>query len=193
MTERRLAGFGSGFSLIEVLIAMGLLTAMAIGLAQVFAMSARATMTARTLTSTTAMAGQKMEQLRALTWSFAVDGSNLPVSDRTSNLSVTPAAATGRGLAPSPANALTENVPGFCDFLDASGSWVGTGTVAPSAAVYVRRWAIVPLPADPANTLVLQVLATPVVDDRMRATTTGRVRRMPGDALLTSVKTRKAP
>jgi hypothetical protein len=137
------------------------------------------------------MAEQKMEQLRSLTWGFATDGTGLPVSDSTSNLSVTPASATGSGLNPSPANTLDQNVPGFCDFLDANGVWVGTGTEIPPAAVYIRRWAIIPLPTNPNNTLILQVLVTPVVNERLRAD--GPRSRMPGDSLLISVKTRKAP
>lgn len=182
-----------GFSLVEVLISLGILTAVSIGVAQLFAVSGRANLTARGVTSTTAMAEQKMEQLRSLTWGFATDGSGLPASDTTSNLSVTPATATGSGLNPSPSNSLNENVSGFCDFLDAGGNWVGTGTTAPATAVYVRRWAIVPLPTNPNNTLILQVLVTPLVSEMTRGTTTGPRQRMPGDALLTSVKTRKAP
>lgn len=181
-----------GFSLVEVLISLGLLTAVSIGVAQLFAVSGRANLTARGLTSTTAMAEQKMEQLRSLTWGYATDGTGLPISDTTSNLSVTPATATGSGLNPSPSNALNENVPGFCDFLDAGGNWVGAGTTAPSTAVYIRRWAIVPLPTNPNNTLVLQVLVTPLVNERLRGSTTGPRIRMPGDSLLVSVKTRKA-
>lgn len=186
-------GRARGFSLVEVLISMGLLTAVSIGIAQLFVISARANLTARGLTSTTAMAEQKMEQLRSLTWGFATDGTGLPVSDTTSNLAVTPSTATGSGLNPSPSNALNENVTGFCDFLDAGGNWVGTGTTAPATAVYVRRWAIVPLPTNPNNTLILQVLVTPLVNERLRGTTTGPRQKMPGDSLLISVKTRKAP
>ena len=56
-----------GFSLAEVLVSMGLLTTVSLGVAQLFAISTRATYIARGQTSTTAMAEQKMEQLRALT------------------------------------------------------------------------------------------------------------------------------
>jgi hypothetical protein len=190
---RQGSGAERGFSLVEVLISMGLLTAVSIGIAQLFAISAKANLTARGVTSTTAMAEQKMEQIRSLTWGFLTDGSGLPVSDTTSNLSVTPATATGSGLNPSPSNSLNENVTGYCDFLDAGGNWVGNGTTAPATAVYVRRWAIIPLPTNPNNTLILQVLVTPLVNEMMRGTTTGPRQRMPGDALLSSVKTRKAP
>ena len=104
-----------------------------------------------------------------------------------------PAAATanGSGLNPSPSNALDENVPGFCDFLDAGGNWVGTGTTPPATAVYVRRWAIVPLPTNPNNTIILQVLVFPASRNR-GAADLGRGRRLPEEARLITVKTRKA-
>ena len=186
-------GRGAGFSLIEVLISMGLLAAVSLGVAQLFAAGARANYVAREVTSATALAEQRMEQLRALTWGFDTDGAGLPLSDTTSNLSVTPATATGGGLNPSPQNSLLENVAGYCDFLDASGAWVGNGSAPPSTAVYVRRWAIVPLPTNPNNTLILQVFVSPLTNELQRGTGSGPLRRLPGDALLVSVKTRKAP
>ena len=52
-----------GFSLVEVVISMGILTTVSLGVAQLFAVSTNANRVARTATSTTAMAEQKMEQL----------------------------------------------------------------------------------------------------------------------------------
>lgn len=191
---RRRHGFGAqGFSLAEVLVSMGLLTAVSIGVAQLFAVAGKANLVAKGVTSTTAMAEQKMEQLRALTWGYATDGTGLPVSDSRTNLSVEPANQSGSGLNPSPSGSLERNTPGFCDFLDASGVWVGTGTNPPPTAVYVRRWAITPLPTNPNNTLILQVLVTPIVNEASRGDSSGPRVRMPGDALLVNVKTRKAP
>jgi type II secretory pathway pseudopilin PulG len=182
----------NGFSLVEVLISMGLLTAVSLGVAQLFAVSTRANYVARGQTSTTAMAEQKLEQLRALTWGFDSEGQGLPVSDTTTNLAVDPPSATGAGLNPSPSNALEVNTPGYVDFLDANGVYVGTGITPPGSAVYIRRWTIRPLPTNPNNTLVLQVLVTPVANEGSRVAGPGPRRRMPGDALLLSVKTRKA-
>jgi len=182
----------SGFSLVEVLVSMGLLTAVSLGVAQLFAVSARANYVARGQTSTTVMAEQKLEQLRALTWGFDGEGQGLPVSDTTTNLAVDPPLSTGAGLNPSPSDALEQNTPGYVDYLDAAGAWVGTGVTAPPAAAYIRRWAIRPLPTNPNNTLVLQVLVTPVSNEGSRVSGPGLRRRMPGDALLLSVKTRKA-
>jgi prepilin-type N-terminal cleavage/methylation domain-containing protein len=181
-----------GFTLVEVVIAMGLLTAVSLGVAQLFAASTRANLSARTSTSTTAMAEQKMEQIRSLTWGFDTAGQGLPVSDTTTNLTVYPMTTNGSGLNPSPADALESNTTGFFDFLDAGGTWVGTGTNTPPTAAYVRRWSIIPLPTNPNNTLVIQVLVTPLANEQARVASPFTRTRMNGDSLLVSVKTRKA-
>lgn len=182
----------SGFSLVEVLVSMGLLTAVSLGVAQLFAVSTKANYVARGQTSTTAMAEQKVEQLRALTWGFDTSGQGLPLSDSTTNLAVDPPTPTGAGLNPSPSDSLETNRPGYVDFLDANGTYAGTGVTPPGNAAYIRRWAIRPLPTNPNNTLVLQVLVTPISNEGSRVAGPGLRSRMPGDALLLSVKTRKA-
>ena len=182
-----------GFSLVEVIISMGLLTTMSLGVAQLFAASTNANRVSRNSTSTIALAEQKMEQLRSLTWGFDLQGQGLPVSDTTTNLAVYPHRADGSGLNPSPSGTLSENTAGYVDFLDAQGNWIGTGTTAPANAMFVRRWAIVPLPTNPNNTLVFQVLVSPMSNESSRTASPGATRRrMPGDAVLFSVKTRKA-
>ena len=170
---------------------MGLLTVISLGIAQLFAASTRANLAARTRGSTTAMAEQKMEQLRSLTWAFDSQGQGLPVSDTTTNLAVYPMTQTGTGLNPSPSDSLETNVPGFFDYVDAAGTWVGTGAKPPNAS-FLRRWSITPLPTNPNNTLVFQVLVTPVANEAARAASNFTRTRMLGDSLLVSVKTRKA-
>src|SRR6266508_1158482 len=103
----------AGFSLIEVLISMGLLTMVSLSVAQLFMLSTRSNFTARNMSSTTALAEQKMEQLRSLQWGFATDGTGLPMSDSTTNLAVSPATATGGGLNPSPTDSLVKNTADF--------------------------------------------------------------------------------
>lgn len=181
-----------GFSLVEVLVAMGLLTAVSLGVAQLFALSTRANVVAKGQTSTTAMAEQKLEQLRGLTWGFDLQGQGLPVSDTTTNLTVTPPTHDGSGLNPSPSDSLEQNTDGFVDFLDGAGGWVGTGTTPPATAVYIRRWSIQPLPTNPNNTLIIQVLVTPVTSEQARVASAYTRTRMAGDALLVTVRTRKA-
>ena len=182
----------SGFSLAEVLISMGILTAVSLGVAQLFALSTRANVIAKGQTSTTAMAEQKLEQLRGLTWGFDLDGLGLPLSDTSTNLAVNPPTHTGSGLNPSPSDSLEQNTEGFVDFLDGNGAWVGTGSTPPASAVYIRRWSIQPLPTNPNNTLVIQVLVTPTSNEMARQATANPRVRMPGDTLLVTVKTRKA-
>jgi prepilin-type N-terminal cleavage/methylation domain-containing protein len=181
-----------GFSLMEVVISIGLLTVMSLGVAQLFATSTKANLTARGVTSTTPLAEQKMEQLRSMTWGFDDQGQGLPVSDTASNIAVNPPTQNGTGLNPSPTDSLETNTPGFVDFLDAGGNWVGTGTTVPRTAVYIRRWSIQPVPTNPNNTLVLQVLVTPVASEQGRVASQYTRTRMPGDALIIGVKTRKS-
>src|SRR5262245_18463292 len=173
-----------GFSLVEVLVAMGLLTVVSIGVAQLFALTRRANLRAKGATSTTSMAEQKLEQLRSLTWGFDLQGQGLPVSDTTTNLTITPPTHDGSGLNPSPADSLGKNMAVFVDFLDGGGVWVGTGDTPPASAVYIRRWSVTPLPINPNNTLVIQLLVTPVTSELARVKSQFTRTRMPGDALL---------
>jgi prepilin-type N-terminal cleavage/methylation domain-containing protein len=181
-----------GFTLVEVVIAIGLLTMVSLGVAQLFAASTRANLSARTGTSTTTMAEQKMEQIRSLTWGFDTAGQGLPVSDTTTNLAVYPFTSSGTGLNPTPADSLEQNVTGCFDYVNSAGAWVGTGTTPPGTAAYLRRWAITPLPTNPNNTLVIQVLVTPLANEQARTSSQFTRTRMSGDSLLISVKTRKA-
>ena len=179
-----------GFSLIEVLIATVILTTALTALAQLFTISTRANSNAKATTYAALLAQQKMEQLRGLTLGFDMLG--LRLTDTTSDITVVPELPVGgTGLSPSPANTLGTNTSGFCDFLDKSGTSLGTGTIVPAGAVYIRRWSIEPLPTKPEDTLVLQVLVTRY-RDRGSADTALGIRRLPDEARIVSVKTRKA-
>lgn len=176
----------------EVVISTFLLATVSLSVAQVFAITTRSTWTARGQTSATVLAQQKLEQLRSLTWGFDDSGIGLPVSDTTSDLSVTPPTANGHGLDPSAVDSLEGNTRGFVDYLDAAGTWVGNGANPPGSAVYIRRWSIQPLPTNPNNTLIIQVLVTPVAYENGRVESQVTRTRMAGDARLTSIKTRKS-
>ena len=181
-----------GFTIVEVLVALLIIAVMAAGVAELFAVSIKATHAARNQTSTTVLASQKMEQLRSLTWGLDEAGTGLPVSDTTTDLSVDPATNGGGGLNPSPTGTLNSNVAGYVDYLDRAGQWVGTGANPTGGAVFIRRWSIEPLPTNPNNTIVLQVLVTTVRRESQMAAATGPRARMAGDAMLVSVKTRKS-
>jgi prepilin-type N-terminal cleavage/methylation domain-containing protein len=159
-----------GFSLIEVLVAAAIVAGAVAALAQLAAMAAAANATSTWTTAAAMLAADKMEQLRGMAW--AVDHSGLAVSDPR--------------LAASPADSLRRNIAGFCDFLDLNGRRLDEdGAVPPAAAAYTRRWSIAPLPADPNNVLVLQVLVT------RRAGEQGD-RELPDGLRLTTIRARKA-
>ncbi len=174
-----------GFTLIEVLIAIGLLVIAAVGLAQILMLATRATRAGREQTSASILAAAKMDQLRSLTWTA-------DASDLTTNLSHPALGADGSGLSASPTDALTKNIPPYVDYLDDGGSWVGNGAEPPGNAVFIRRWAVIPLPGDPDRTLLLQVLVTTVALERTRSPDRWSG-RMSTEALLVSVRTRKGP
>lgn len=178
----------SGFTLIEVLVAMLLLMLAATGVAHLCGVAISAANSARVETSATILATQKLEQLRALAWT--IDASGAPLSDRNTNVAVVPASGGGPGLNASPPSSLDVNAAGYVDYLSAHGVWLGTGAAPPRQARFIRRWSVQPLPEDPADTLILQVLVTTVARDR-RASPPRR--RLEGDALVTTILTRKAP
>ncbi len=87
------------------------------------------------------------------------------------------------GLSLSPAGALDRDTPGYVDFLNAAGEVMATDPQLVPA--FIRRWSVEALPSNPANTLVLQVRV-------VRGNSAASPRRLPGEAWLTTVKTRKA-
>jgi hypothetical protein len=158
-------------------------------LAELLVISVRNNAVAKNGTFTSILATQKLEQLRGLTYGFDVLG--LPVSDITTDTAKVPAApAGGTGLAPSPTNTLQANTDGYVDYLDPYGRSLGGGTVIPDNTSYIRRWLVEPLPTNPNNTIVIQVLVT---RRRDRGTADiGSVARAPEEARVITVKTRKA-
>lgn len=178
-----------GFTLIEVLIATTLLVSIAIGVGQLMMIGVRAGWAARAQTAAAVLAAAKIEQLRSLPWTYEpIPGVIVPRTDYAANLNVDPPSDGGPGLAPSPPGTLAANRPPYVDYLDAEGRWVGNGPSPPPGAVFVRRWAIAPLQADPFRTVVFSVLVTTVAHDESRAgpwTAPG-----PNEALLVLLRTR---
>lgn len=187
--SRSSADSAAGFSLIEVLIATLMLATALVTLAQLFALSTQTNVSARNTTYTAVLAQQKLEELRSLTWGY--DTLGLPISDTTSNTTVSPETPNGgTGLAPSPAGSLGANTDGYVDYVGPTGNKLGGGAQPPANTVYVRRWSVEPLPSNPNNTLILQVL---VFRNRDRGTADdGAGRVMPDEARLVTVKTRKS-
>ena len=178
-----------GFSLIEVIVSVGLLAVVSLGVAELFAAATDATLSAKEQTTTAILAGQKMEQLRGLAWGFEPE-SGLPVSDTTTDLTLDPPSPGGTGLRPSPAGVLNANTPGYVDYLDAQGNWVGRGADPPTGTYYIRRWSVRRFLASPDRTLILQVLVTTFRRETRHAGTGPRGRLL-GDTWLMTMKTRK--
>jgi hypothetical protein len=152
----------SGSALIEALIAIAVLITVAASMAHLIVRSRRAVWAAGTQSAALSIAQQKLEQLTALEW--RVDAAGVRHSDHTSDLSFDPPTDGGIGLQQSPPDALDRNLDGFADFVGTNARWVGRGAQPAAAAVFVRRWSVVPYDADPADTLVLTVVVLPVAD-----------------------------
>jgi type II secretory pathway pseudopilin PulG len=177
----------TGSTLVEVLVAMVILMTGMLSMAKLMTTATVTNTGARTETLASVFAEQKIEQLRSLAYGFDMAG--LPVTDIDTDTSVSPEAPGGTGLQPS-GNSLQQNTPGFVDHVDAHGQIVGNGAKAPATAVYTRRWSIEPLPTNPNNTIIIQVLVTP---NRARGDADlGNVARLAGEARVMTVKTRKA-
>jgi prepilin-type N-terminal cleavage/methylation domain-containing protein len=115
-------GHRRGFTLLEVMVALGLLVGGVLAVAQLLVAAARTAQVSRATTVATSVAAQKLEQLRSLTWGYTVDGA--PVD----------------GLEPSPPGALAADTAGFVDYLDDRGVAVGSGLSPPAQAMFTRRW-----------------------------------------------------
>ena len=149
-----------GFTLIEVLMATAVFTVAVVSLVRLFGLAALADRAAHRVTLAPALAAERLEQLRSLAW--GIDAAGAPWEDTTTDLSRSPGVGNGSGLRPAPAGVLDHDVTGFVDYLDEDGRWLGRGPEVPRGARFVRRWSVSLLPADPANTLVLDVVVLPV-------------------------------
>lgn len=135
-----------GFTLIETLVALALIVVAVIALVQLFLQSTSLMLDARRAPVVLAAAESKLEQLRALQFTF--DTTGLPISDASTDTSVDPPAPTGgAGLRVSPSDSLDRDVDGFVDHLDLYGRSLG-GSIARPAAFYTRRWAIAAVGGD---------------------------------------------
>src|SRR5262245_7184423 len=180
----------AGFSLIETMVATLLLTTAVVSVAQLFVLATRSNLAAQRQTFAATLAQEKMEQLRGLAWGF--DDVGLPISDYATNLAVEPPDADGGvGLSPSPSNSLAANVEGYVDYVDRHGTTLGGGEAVLANTTYVRRWSVEPLPTNPNNTLILQVLVFSV-GDREDGGDGPVLDHARDEARLVSVKTRKA-
>lgn len=169
-----------GFTLVEVLVAMAVLSAATLGGVHLLAFATRGMHVARIQGTAALAASSRLDQLRSLQFEFDQTGQRL--TDVVTDLTVDPPAPGGGGLTPSGAGSLDANVSGFVDYLDEAGRWVGNGPTPPRAAVFVRRWAVES--PGPPDLLVLQVLVRPLANALLGG------RRQPGDARMATARAR---
>jgi prepilin-type N-terminal cleavage/methylation domain-containing protein len=154
----------AGFTLVEVLVALVVCGIAAASLAALATTAMRAAWFARQQSLMAILALQKIEQLRALDLTFDPWAPGVPVTDLATDLAREPETAGGAGLQPSAPDTLDRNAPGYVDYLDSIGRWVGTGAGPPPGAVFARRWNVQAVVGDP-DTLVLRVRVAMVVAD----------------------------
>jgi hypothetical protein len=171
-----------GFALLDAVIATMVVVTVAGGVASLLTWSTRAAATAGVQTTAMLLARQKIEQLTSIEWS--VDGEGVLHSDDTASVAVDPIGETGPGLRPSPASAVDVDTPEYMDFVAADGSWRGNRSPPASGAAFIRRWSVVPFPADPLHSLIVTVSVRPLSE-------AGRASRLVSSgATLQTVRTR---
>ena len=129
-----------GFTLIETVVATGILVTALAGIAQLLALSVRSTRDAGSQSAALIAAQDKVEALRAL--AFTYDAAGAPVT--------APALAVRNSLslAAAPAEAV--------DFVDAHGAIVSDEDEG-NGAVFTRRWRITSLDAFVPDAIVIEV------------------------------------
>lgn len=126
-----------GFTLVETLIATGLLITAMAGLAQLFALSVRSTRDSGQFGVALAAAQDKLESLRALRFGYDEAG----------------ATVTDPRLRGTPVASLSGDVEGCVDWLDGSGA----GLADAHGAAYVRRWRITTMASDEPEAIAIDV------------------------------------
>jgi hypothetical protein len=149
-----------GAALLETLIAAAIVITISGGAGGLLLWSTRTLWATGTQALAMSLARQKVEQLLSLEWRVDADGTRL--SDVTTSVATDPADAGGSGLQSTPGGTLRRNVAGYADFVDGSGRSHPAGSSPPAGAVFVRRWAIVPHPLDPGDTVIITVVVLPL-------------------------------
>jgi type II secretory pathway pseudopilin PulG len=178
-----------GFTLIEAVVALGLVAVALASLAPVLGRSARLLADARDETQAVHAAASRIQMIRALAWDAdALTG--LPRSDLVSDLSSEPPSAAGTGLAAGSIAALLSDVPGFADLLDRNGVPLGPAAAAAPGAMYLRRWTVRHLSPSLGPDLVAAVVVVRPLAAERRDGPRPSLARRPGDAWLFTVRAR---
>lgn len=155
-----------GFTLLETVVATGVLVTALAGLAQLLALSARSTQQAGNQGAALAAAQAQIEVLRALAFGYGPWGEAL----------------TDASLEPSAGDSLEADTPGYVDYLDTSGALVdldGDG----HRAVWTRRWRLTAIDQLAPEALAIEVCVFAWPADGLTA--------LGADACLATVRTRQ--
>lgn len=150
-----------GFTLVETLVATGILITALAGIAQLFLLSAQLTRQAGASSSALRAAEDKLETLRGQDFTYD-DGGN-PI--------------TGAALEASPSTSLSETIDAFADWVDRDGRPLSS----PDDAVWLRRWRITPLDRLVPDAIAIEVC---IFGDISGA-------RVQPDACLSTIRTRQ--
>lgn len=126
-----------GFTLLETLVATGILVTALAGVAQLFVLGSQLTRHAGTSGAALLAAQNKLELLRAQ--AFTYDPSGIVVTDP--------------GLEPSPPDSLQEDLDPYVDWLDVNGELTGNA----DDAVVSRRWRVTSLGATTPDAIAIEV------------------------------------
>jgi type II secretory pathway pseudopilin PulG len=152
-----------GFTLVETLVATGILVTALAGIAQLFVLGTQLSRQASASGQALVIAQDKLEHLRGLRFAFDANGS--PVTDT--------------GLTQSPADSLHADRAPYRDWLDASGD----AGVETTEAAFARRWRISRVEEASPDAITIEVcaFAMPVAGRGPRA----------ADACLSTIRTRQ--
>ena len=128
-----------GASLIEAVIAAGLLAVVLTGVAPLVAAAVTGTAAARVDLLAEQLARQRLAQLQALTH---VNTAGTIVSDQATGFGSGVFGSSGAGLALTGLAPLESSVAGWVDWLDQRGAWLSADVAPPPAARYRRRWGL---------------------------------------------------
>lgn len=152
-----------GFTLVETLVATGVLVTALAGVAQLFVLGAQLTRNANVSGAALIAAQDKLEALSGAP--FGYDAVGAPV--------------TGSALQPSPANSLDADVEPYIDWTDAS----ARSRADAAQAVFARRWRVSTLAAGPPDAIAIEVCVfrMPAVNQHARG----------AEACLSTIRTRQ--
>jgi len=153
-----------GATLIEALIGLALLAMLVVTMATLMAIARGATTRSRQQLMALTLARARLEQLEGLAFSrYALpSGGTVDVTDLVSDVSGDVLRLGGAGLAAGPVDALIASRPGYVDYLDSQGHWMGADDAAAARAAYVRRWTVGRLGGGRGEMVVFEVLVAPV-------------------------------